>query len=58
MTADRLPAFVRGLEARGIALVVEGPAIDSASPSGKAFFGMLDIFAEFRPDRIGDPSVA
>ncbi len=51
LQADELTEFVERLGARGIHLRSVTPALDTASPRGKAFFGMLAVFAEFRETR-------
>lgn len=42
------------LQARGVALVVDGTRYDPADPMGKMFFGILALFAEFEADLIAD----
>jgi DNA invertase Pin-like site-specific DNA recombinase len=42
-----LAAIVRQLEAKGVALKATEQPIDTSSAAGKAFLGMLGVFAEF-----------
>lgn len=57
MRLDRLGRSLRDLsniageiEAAGANLVVTEQAVDTATPAGKAFFGMLATFAQFETD--------
>jgi DNA invertase Pin-like site-specific DNA recombinase len=44
-----LSAIVATLEKRGASLRVLNAHIDTATANGKAFLGMLGVFAEFEP---------
>ena len=54
---DRLGRSLRDLaniaheiESAGASLVVTEQSVDTSSPAGKAFFGMLSVFAQFETD--------
>lgn len=42
-----LVGFLNDLQAKGIDLYLHQQALDTSTPSGKAMFGMLGVFAEF-----------
>jgi DNA invertase Pin-like site-specific DNA recombinase len=49
-----LIATLSELRAAGVDLYLQKQAIDTTTPSGKALFGMLSVFAEFERDMIVD----
>ena len=42
-----LVAFLRDLQSKNVDLYLHQQALDTSTPSGKAMFGMLGVFAEF-----------
>ena len=46
-SARGLQNIVRELRGKGVALRATGQPIDTSTPAGKAFLGMLGVFAEF-----------
>lgn len=44
---SNLVAFLSDLQAAGVGLYLHQQALDTSTPSGRAMFGMLGVFAEF-----------
>ncbi len=51
---QHLIALLSDLDARGVDLYLHVQAIDTSTPSGRAMFGMLGVFAEFERAMISD----
>ena len=47
-----LVGFLSDLQAKKVDLYLHQQALDTSTPSGKAMFGMLSVFAEFEADLI------
>jgi DNA invertase Pin-like site-specific DNA recombinase len=44
---SNLVAFLNDLQAKGVGLYLHQQGLDTSTPSGRAMFGMLSVFAEF-----------
>jgi DNA invertase Pin-like site-specific DNA recombinase len=53
-----LVAFLSDLHASGVGLYLHQQALDTTTPSGRALFGMLGVFAEFERALIRERTVA
>lgn len=53
---NALVATLGDLEAAKVALYLHRQAIDTSTPSGKAMFGMLGVFAEFERAMVRIPT--
>ncbi len=49
-----LVSLIGNLDARGVDLYLHVQALDTSTPSGKAMFGMLGVFAEFERSMISE----
>lgn len=51
---QHLVALLGDLDARGVDLYLHVQAIDTSTPSGRAMFGMLSVFAEFERSMVSE----
>ena len=51
---QHLVSMLGDLDARGIDLYLHVQALDTSTPSGRAMFGMLGVFAEFERSMISE----
>ena len=51
---QHLVAGLGDLQAAGVGLYLHKQGLDTSTPSGRAMFGMLSVFAEFERDLIGE----
>jgi DNA invertase Pin-like site-specific DNA recombinase len=48
-----LVGFLNEINAKGVDLYLHQQALDTSTPSGRAMFGMLSVFADFEREMIG-----